>query len=401
MKIAKQNLTLDAFVARMIVFNLYCLMAKAILAIGSEWVFRNAFILNIWILLSLGIQVVFVMLNYRKQIRFNIVSLFLVMCLFMMWGYTYLMHPEYFSDGIIGGYFQDFCIYSLMALLFIPCMSDLSYITEYMYKYIYIMFFLALITFYMFQMRGHEVGTRLSSSMTYGYHVSVLGTIMMNKYFIDKKTKDLLMAILMFFFVGLRGSRFAILIIGVYFVVRISIYCLNEHKYFRLALLFFFIATMLMNIKYFIQVAYQIIKNFGISGGRALERMLYDGLINDNGRGRIHDILIEYVNQKKLFGYGAGGVGIDSRIAQPHGFIYDMFMTFGYFGSFLIIVFFVVMICWAYHKTDIANQNLFLVLLCSFIPTITIERCIWDQYQFWWCWAIGIYILTKRKPMRE
>lgn len=396
MGIKVDKMSYDQIVAKMLVINLYLLISKIILNASVRFVFRNIAMINVLIILILFMQLFYLVLGCNLHIRINIWSIIVLLICILMWGYSYLAHPEYFISGHVGGYFQDFCIYSLFVIIFLPTMKDLNYICYYFEKYIYILTAVALYSFFVFTRNGHELGTGLSSSMTYGYNTSIIGIVMMNKYLAERKKIDLVLACLLFTAISLIGSRFSLLILGVFFVVIITKYCYEKKKYGGIIMLYVFVAFMLINVRRLLEIAYQLIQRINLPGGRAIERMLSEGLINDNGRSQIHNLVMTYVKKRMFFGYGAGGVGIDRRIVQPHGFLFDFLMTFGLvFGTLLISTYFILLIH-AYRKVNSRIRDLFLVFLCTFVPTMTIQRCLWDQYQFWWCLAIIINVLSER-----
>ncbi|PAT01096.1 hypothetical protein CI105_08175 [Candidatus Izimaplasma bacterium ZiA1] len=385
---------LDNRVSRIIAVQTALVLSKNALVSSSIYILKYNNLLNILILSILVMIYLMFFIKNIRAIKFSIVSFLLVFfiaisILLSFFRYDVFQY-SYFVDD-----FQDFLLYSLPILFIIPIIKDMSILIKWFYKSSYYIFFFVILSAFIF-LFSRDVGYASEYSMSFGKTAIVPTIFFISKWFKDHKMIDLLIVLILLVTIIVFASRFPILIIGVFLVIKF-VFGSGKERWLKIFIIIFFGLIILMFLKDIAINFNNFLSLFDIDS-RTLRYIINNNLTYDSGRELIHSSLTGYINNKPVFGYGIGSsyVLLDNGLA--HGFYYDVISSFGYVFGFLFLFIFSIITIISFIKTSSRyTKELILIFGVRFLPIITIQGSLLASAEFWIIIAITIQVLARVK----
>ncbi len=311
---------------------------------------------------------------------------------------SYFFHPNLFSYSLVIQAMYLFAVNSLPVLILFPQMKSVDILLKHFYKASFVLFFIVVLCVPLF-LANKNTGLIVDYSMSYGQAAMIPCMFLYSKFFKDKDIKALVLAIVATLCVFTIGSRFPLLCIGVFVIIKL-IQRIKESR-FKLLLLLVPIIFALLFIyqEYVLTAAYQLLASFGIQS-RTLRLLASGKLMNDSGRSEIHKIVYEALKRSPIFGYGFGG-GYIVVNGMTHSLVLDIFCNLGIPVGFAFMCWF----CFQYvdrihiNKIDYPFVELMLIFGCVFLPKAFLGGELWETDKFWW--VIALIIMDKNRKRRR
>lgn len=284
---------------------------------------------------------------------------------------------------------------------FISRLSSMHWIQHYMCRYAYLLTLCAIIAaLYIF--RNGQTANARDYSMPLSYVVLVGAMWHLYDFFNRSSKTALLMAVIDVIIILAYGARNPLLAIGTYIIVKMLGNIKNkEIKYQsrKLYVLFNLIAAAVLLCAALLP---EVIESFllGLNiNSRTIHLILVGRIFSSSGRGEIHGMLYDILNQYPLTGIGIAG-DLCRINESAHSLFISIFVSYGYILGTVIIIFLAIAVLKAL-KVSLGSQHKVLVLfICMVLPRAFTGGDLWDSDVLWWLLGIILSILGNKSTMK-
>lgn len=376
------------------------LICKNIIIAGNAWLASHNNKINILILifscllyLSVLVQLVNIKIMNVRVFLFCIVIL-------LFWCSTYIISPEIFALKTISEELQNFIIYCLPAIIFLPMLKDCNALMNNFYKFRWLMLFCTVISVLQMLIRGQIQGTSNNYAvynMAFGRALMLPTILFFSKWFFTWKFRELVCGIFCVISIFLFASRFPLLCVITYIFVKV--WKMRENIKVRITMMFggVIIISVIFFYKKICVWLYNVLNaTFGINS-RALLLIINGYFSYDSGRIDLFKQLIPKINESPIWGYGIGGSNIILNDSGAHSFILDVFATMGYcFGGIFLLISTIYIIQLCKRNKSYFNQEFIIICICMFLPICAIQTSMWDSRYYWYLIAMCFGRLRDR-----
>ena len=338
----------------------------------------NGFLIVAFILLYGRLVISYHLIKRFRRINTFIVVIATTLFIFFSW----LINQELFNNYTVNYDFRLFISYCFPLFLLMASINSSKSVLERFYKYSWILFLVATISFLLFLTASK---TLKDYSMSYGYAVMPFTVIQLFKYNIDKKIKkmiDLIEVILSSLYIIVAGSRGPIVCIIVCFII---VFLFHERMTIKRAIfigtLLVFGVVIILNLSTVVTNVINVLEIMNISP-RTLYLIQMGRGTYDSGRDEIHETIIQNLNESPILGLGA--FGAEAKVSQAHGLFIDLLANFGYLFGTIIILLLLYNISkgiFKYRGTDGSELLLILSIMC--IPKGLFAGGFWIDKELW------------------
>jgi hypothetical protein len=353
--------------------------------------------INLLIIIFLALMYLKLILGNISKINILYKQIFLLLFIAIFWLISYVNNPSLFSYSYLNGEVRGFIAYSLPILLFVPMVTETKTMLKYFYKASYFMCIAAVLAAILSFFDNSSTNIYTSYSMGYGRNAMLPSILLYSKAINQNNKKDFFLATSLVGLIILLGSRFPVLCIMFFLLVKIIFLPRTYKKIMYIFGCVTVAAVTYFNIPLLAKLAIDVLSKVGIQSRTLLLLSLGMGSYS-SGRNEIHQQLYEAINQSPIWGYGAGAGTILLDNGLSHGLIIDIFANLGYVLGGLVLLGTLIIIFNAYNKTsDKSGQELLIIIVSNFIPIITIQLGLWSANMFWFSIALSFAVLKISK----
>lgn len=385
-KILKNNINYFKYA---FIFSSSLLMMKNILITGSSFLYSNNTKLNI-LLILLTVFIYFYAIYKEKHFIINIRAMFILILIFIFWLVTFCFNTSLLAYSYVLEDIQSFMIYSIPAFLFLPLVDDYNELMNILYKIRYLFLAVLLFTLFLIFFNGVVQGSGsryMSYSMAFGRALILPTIVFISSWFNKGNIFDLFCSGLFCLSIVLIGSRFPLLCIGSFILIKLFFNLKNNPKktLLFLSLLLIIFIFLIFGGTYINNVFNLIFSKFGIRS-RGLSILLSGNLGTDSGRFIIYEELISQLNKHPFLGYGAFGGIVALNNGLSHSLILDIFSNLGYLGGVLFLLWFISRFAklWKSSKNNMSKKEYILICICMFAPICLIQSSLWSANYLWY-----------------
>lgn len=369
----------DKIISFTIVFQITLLASKNIFATTLYSIFLINNYLNIAVYVIMGIIFLNCLINMHRSFKMD--QMVLIVLIFVFWLITFLVVPDMFYYKYITNTAKYFVVYCLPIFMLLPLLKSTDYLLEYFYRASYIIAISAIICAAAIIAGAQLVG---DYSMSYGKAAMVSSIILFSKFYRQKKSIDLALAVIVLMCILIFGSRYPVLCIFVYATLGFIKSKLWDKKgIIFIALILIAVPVFFINYELILMAMLNMLDKIGISS-RTLSLLINDSITGSYARDMIHLQLIEKLNGSPYLGYGAFGGIIALKGELPHNLFLDIYANFGYiFGSFVLFFLIWKTLYYAIKKRNNSFGELVLIYACMVWPPATVAGGFWGSDKLW------------------
>ncbi len=276
---------------------------------------------------------------------------------------------------------NTFIAYSLPLFYAATMLESADYILEYLFKVVRIVFLVAAVSFalYIFDPGDAAKG---GYSMSFGYHMLLLCTVLMFKYIKERKKTDLLFFVLTTFFIIVGGSRGPLVSIAV-----LIMYYQWQNKSSGSGLILFIVEIIVLCLivlfgDSIINLISELLTGAGLSS-RTFSMFIDGNMISDTGREQYHNGIFNALKESPILGLGA--FGGEKTVGLAHSLYIDIWANMGYiFGTLFMLILAVKLI-----KNAVKFPNSARTQIIAMMSIIAFPRGFFSD-QFWTSWHLWL-----------
>ena len=386
----------DRDVAFTVALQASLMMAKNMLVSVSNGLLAINGILNLVLFVIIGCFYIRFFLRHKIRIVKSVVALLSAVAVFVL--ITFIIRPNLFSYPLVIQAMYLFAVNAVPVLLLFPRMNSVDALLEAFYKASFILAFIDVLCVPLFFV-NKNVGAIEDYSMSYGQAAMVQCVFLYSKFFRDRDLKALALAVVANFCVFIVGSRFPLLCIGVFVVIKLLQRLKNSRYRFLLVLVPLVFLLIYFGQGYILEALYKLLVSVGVQS-RSLAYLTNGRLLYDSGRYVIHQVVYEALKKSPILGYGFGG-GYIIVNGMTHSLVLDILCNLGIPAGLVFIAWF----CIQYiskirnNKNDKAYVELMLLFGCLFLPKAFFGGELWETDKFWW--VIALIIMANHRLRRS
>lgn len=388
--------SLDIRLSQVISIHYTVMIIKNMVVSSSQLFLPLNSSINTLIMIVLCLLYGIIFLKEFRELRFLYVQIGLLLAIVVFWIISFLNDPSIFDYYYVNLQIKDFVAFSLPMLIFVPMLEETDTLLENFYKASYLMFIGAFIASVLMFINYTSASIYSSYNMSFGRNAMIPCIFLFSKYFTEKKTSDFILASSLLILILIFGSRFPLLCISFYIIMKL----LRVPTYKKVISLIGLLAIGIPMILYFQSISYKImtlLERFGIRS-RTLLLFSHGQASYSSGRTLIHKELHDAIKQSPIWGYGAGAGNIILNDGLPHGFVIDTFANFGYIFGGIFLLLSGLYIFYAYKLTKRrSGSELLLILAANYLPISTIQLALWRADTFWFSIALSISLVKQAK----
>lgn len=353
-------------------------------------------------------------------VMFSLISISLVfvntkkdsLILFWLFLILYLLSFLFYSDNryymftsitdLSQNNFYRLFIYTMPSYFYLRQISDYKLLFTYFSITAKVIVILSIITYVLYIFKG---GFELQY-MVFAYD-SLFGVVFcLYDYFQNSKWFSLLLAVFGSMIIFIGGARGAFVCIVVYMLLYIIFNVIN-HKVRTLgittiiAIITVYVSSNLLAIAETIDI---LLSRLGIKS-RTIELIMAQDLYNESGRDYIRSVLIKYIGENTLFGYGmfgdralTQGISFLDKGTYAHNFVIEVFIQYGVFLGlvFLFTVFFIIIRA-LMQKQDPIYKDLILLFIPSGLIKLMMSGSYLNEMYFFLLLAASVNAIKHRQ----
>lgn len=224
-------------------------------------------------------------------------------------------------------------------------------------------------------------GRPMLGNMEISYTILPLLLLSLLIFLNEKKIKFLMIALFSCTIVVIMGSRGTLLCIASFLIMY---YIINFKKeFFHVIIIVTLLIGIIWNFKNILAITINKFESWGISS-RTLYKLENGDILNDTGRGKIQEVVIEALNDHPILGLGIGGERIivndkiykmtkDMSTCYPHNLIIEIIAQYGYFVGTMLIVFLIGLLVNTIKNTNGNERNILLLLVSQEIIKLLVS----------------------------
>lgn len=376
------------------------LLSKVILATGFNFIMARIEIINIIIMI---VSIVIYSYSINGQIikkNIFIKSMALLTMILVMWIVTAINFPERFLLHTVISDLKEFLIYCMPVIIFIAFIENFQDVMVAFYKYKNLLMFFMLLTTINLLVSDNSL-IKENYSMGFG-HAALWPTLLsFSCWFNTNKIKDLSLGIFGCISIFLFGSRYPLLCIFTFIIVKLF----QQRKSKRTILILFLSLPIIISIIFYGKDLARWLYNFLYISfnikNRSLRLIANNLATYSSGRNIIHETLIKEINKSPVYGYGIGGASFLLNDEFAHSFILDLFAMSGYVLGGIILLISSIQIIKLYKYTEAKMIKEFIVICLSILlPIFTFQTSFWSCRYYWYLIALSISVKYNSRRLK-
>lgn len=381
-------------VSRVLVFHLFLLSCKNMLVSTIPAVNRLNSTINGFItilLLALYLKIFILDGGHRRITKKGFLFLcFIVIFLFVSYCFDQnLFFSTVFPYDYVRSEFVKFLTYSLPMFLGVLILRDYRPLTEYLYKYSFILFIYATVGIIgTIVFPAQHYANTASYSMSYGNAVLLYSMIAIVRFHREHKFNVLVCGCLSIAYILINGSRGPLVSIGIMIIYMFVIKAKSSKEILFAMLLVSLGLVFVVFYRDILQLLIQIFQYFGVSS-RTLLYAMNSTMLYDSGRQAYYDVIYDALSNSPILGLGA--FGGEALVGLTHSLYVDIFANFGYlFGAIYIVVMVTKSIRYTdkYRNTNVEEFIMLLFITC--FPRGFFNDSFWTARELWM--LMGIFM---------
>lgn len=250
-------------------------------------------------------------------------------------------------------------------------------------------------------------GRPMLGNMEISYTILPLLLLSLLIFLNEKKIKFLMIALFSCTIVIIMGSRGTLLCIASFLIMY---YIINFKKeFFHVIIIVTLLIGIIWNFNNILAITINKFESWGISS-RTLYKLQNGDILNDTGRGKIQEVVIESLNEHPILGLGIGGERIpvndkiykmtkDMSTCYPHNLIIEIIAQYGYFVGAILITFLIGLFINTIKNTSGNERNIFLLLISQEVIKLFVSSSYMISPMFFL--VLGICFYKTRRKVNE
>ncbi len=387
-------------VAFAVTFQLCSVGIKNMLIAGVPLLYQMNNTLNIVLLVV--VMVLYVRAYLISGMRISPLNkrvFFSAIFLMVAFAVTYIFFPQ--NRETVNSWLPRIIPYFFITSFMITKMTDTSWITYYMNKYIYVMILVGMFVGYRIYSMGHTSGSQLGQygatyDLTLSYVLLISVMWLMKKFFEKENIIDALFCVIGIIVILGFGSRNPLLAIVLYLgcnVLRKAFDQSYSRNYkIRYILVLFFCIFLIFSWRDIILCLSSIFEAFSINS-RSLRLFAQEEIYLAN-RDIIINRLLPVLDSHPITGLGIGG-DIANIGESAHNMYFGLCVNFGYIVGTGLIVIIIISFFRAFINSNGENREVILLYGCLVFPRGFYGGQIWVSDVFWWLMAFCCIVNSK------
>ena len=322
--------------------------------------------------------------GYRRLTKKGFLFLlFVVMFLFISFCFDQrLFVSNVFPYSYVQSEFVKFLTYSLPMFLVMLIIRDYRPLTEYLFKYSYILFIFATVGIVgsIFFPNNHYANAA-SYSMSFGNAVLLYTMIAILKFHRKYNFMVFFCGCLSIVYILLNGSRGPLVSIALMIVYLFVFKAKKRKEKIIASIIVLFAFLFFVFYKEILQELVMLFQHFGLSS-RTLIYATNNTMLYDSGRQAYYDVIYEALAKSPILGLGA--FGGEALVGLTHSLYIDIFANFGYFFGVLYIIYMVfgsIRCAFRYRGTNV--EELIMLLFITCFPRGFFNDSFWTARELW------------------
>lgn len=290
-----------------------------------------------------------------------------------------LFMSSQFPYNYVQSEFIKFLTYSFPMFLIMLIIRDYCFLTEYLFKYSYILFVFA--TIGVVGSIVIENSNIVTYSMSFGNAVLLYTMISILKFHREYNGKVFLSGCLSIIYILINGSRGPLVSIAV-MIVYLFVFRAKRSKEKIIAIsIIMLVLLFIVFYKEVLQVVVALFQYFGLSS-RTLIYAVNSSILYDSGRQEYYDVIYEALAKSPVLGLGA--FGGEALVGLTHSLYVDIFANFGYIFGTIFILWIVggsIRCAYKYRNTNVEEFVMFLFIAC--FPRGFFSDSFWTARELW------------------
>ena len=373
--------------AKVLVFHLFLLSCKNMLvstipAVNSLNSAMNSLITILLLVLYLKIFVLDGGHHRLTKKGFIFLS-FVVIFLFVSYCFDQnLFVSNVFPYNYVKSEFIKFLTYSLPMFLVVLIIRDYRPLTEYLYKYSYVLFIFATIgAVGAIVFPADHYTNAAAYSMSYGNAVLLYTMIALLKFHREYKFSVLICGCLSIVYILINGSRGPLVSIALMIIYLFVFKAKSSKEKLFAILLVLFTFVFAVFYKEILQLFVELFQHFGISS-RTLIYAMNSTMLYDSGRQAYYDVIYDALADSPILGLGA--FGGEALVGLTHSLYVDIFANFGYvFGTIYIFIMVIGSIRCAFNFRNTNVGEFIMLLFITCFPRGFFNDSFWTARELW------------------
>lgn len=389
----------DHKICNALIFHLFLMLCKNMLVSTSNYFYSINSTLNMVCFVLIGLVYLYVFFRCDLLSKIKKETFLILFLVFLFLFITFLCDPVRFTSNeyqykYVGIQARTFFSYCLPLFILLSTIDDFDYLLKKLCKYIYVVFFTAIISLYFVYSDSLN-----SYSMSYGYAVLFPSVVLLYKFTKDKKILDLIAFIICcasIFIAGSRGPLVCILCSIIFYIFRGK---LTLKKILILFLLLFLTIFVALNFTSILSFINDILGKIGIKS-RTIEMVLMGNVSSTESRVKYHNGILQALMSGGWV-IGLGAFGGEATVGLTHGLFLDVWANFGViFGSVLLLYLFGRIIQIIITSTYIAFNDLLIIICLIGLPIGFFDSEFWSSKELWMIFALFINFRHMKKQLK-